>query len=114
MKQSTKEAVKTALADAKAAASKRYASIRESEQGRMMTDAGIVGASALASGFIEGAYPDMSVNLGGMDVPYTALAGAGAMLLPGASREVRAGGYGAVLAFGVLKAREAGEEWAAK
>jgi hypothetical protein len=112
VKESTKKAVAAAVSDARAAASNRYKSIRASETGRMTTDAGIAVASGLASSFIEGAYPDASVSLGGMDVPYTALAGAAALVVPGASREVRAAGYGAAFSYGCSLAKQAGEDWA--
>jgi len=105
---------KAAIAQVKDSARKRYASIRESEKGRMATDTAICTAAGLGSAFVNGAYSDASMEIAGIDVPYTAMAGAAAMVFGAQTgrREIAAAGYGAIFEFGCSFARQAGADWA--
>jgi hypothetical protein len=104
---------KAAIAEVKDKARARYASIRESEKGRMATDTTIATATGLGCAFVNGAYSDASMEIAGIDVPYTAMAGAAALALGAQTgkREIAAAGYGALFEFGCNFARNAGADW---
>jgi len=105
--------VKAQAAEQLAKSRARYASIRESEQGRMVTDSGIAFGAGLGCSFANGAYPDASFDVMGMTIPYTAAAGAAALIAgkQTGNRELAAGGYGALFSFGCDLAKQAGSDW---
>lgn len=66
---------RAAIKEARSAATKRYAKLRETEHGRLMTHEITSTAGSLVAGAAMGSMPEQVWTVGGVDVPYIGIVG---------------------------------------
>lgn len=106
---------RAAIKETRAAAAKRYAKIRETEHGRVMTNEIVSSVGSIAAGAMIGSMPESAYEVAGVSIPYVGLAGLAAYVGGRYTNNgtVRAAGHGLLTGTLTVMAYESAQGWAA-